>query len=74
MLGHIQRGGAPSARDRYLGTRFGVAAIEQLKQGNCGVMVGLLEGEIVATPLAEVCAGARGIDQEYLGLAQMLAR
>lgn len=73
-LGHIQRGGSPSAQDRLLGTRFGAAAVEHLYQGASGVMVGLSGNEIVATPLAEVTEGAKEIDQAYLELARVLAR
>jgi len=73
-LGHIQRGGSPSAQDRLLGTRFGAAAVEQLRQGNSGVMVGQLDGQVVATPLAEVTECVRHIDDEYLELARILAR
>ena len=51
-LGHVQRGGAPGAFDRLLGTRLGAAATEQLAAGGQGVLMGLLKGEIAATPLA----------------------
>jgi 6-phosphofructokinase 1 len=53
-LGHVQRGGAPGAFDRLLATRLGAAAVETLRNGRDGVMVGLLRGEIATTPLAEV--------------------
>lgn len=73
-LGHIQRGGSPSAQDRLLGTRFGAGAVEQLHAGNAGVMVGMVGGEVVATPLHEVTGCVRTIDEEYLELARILAR
>lgn len=73
-LGHIMRGGSPSAQDRLLGTRYGAAAVERLRHGEYGVMVGLLGGQIAATPLAEVTQGTRQIDEEYLSLAHILAR
>jgi len=73
-LGHIQRGGSPSARDRMLGTRFGAAAVQQLREGNSGVMVGLDGNGIVARSLTEVTENVRQMDKEYLTLAQILSR
>ncbi|NLG50628.1 MAG: 6-phosphofructokinase [Chloroflexi bacterium] len=74
ILGHIQRGGAPSAFDRFLGTRLGAAAVEHLHAGQRGVMVGMVEDEIVTTPLAEATACTRSLEEEYFELARMLAR
>ena len=51
-LGHVQRGGAPSAYDRLLATRLGADAVERLARGEHGVLVGLVKGEIAATPLS----------------------
>lgn len=53
VLGHIQRGGTPTAFDRVLGTRFGVQAVNLLKQGKFGHMVSLCGRDIIAVPLAE---------------------
>jgi len=53
ILGHIQRGGTPTAFDRVLATRYGIAAIEGVHDGNFGTMVALQAGEIVQVPLAE---------------------
>ncbi len=53
VLGHIQRGGTPTAFDRVLATRFGIAAIEALHDGAFGSMVALRCGDIVRVPLAE---------------------
>jgi 6-phosphofructokinase 1 len=74
ILGHIQRGGSPSAFDRILATRLGVAAVERLHEGVYGVMVGLIGGKIVATPLAEVLAQRKSLDLRTYEVAQMLAR
>lgn len=74
ILGHIQRGGAPTAADRLLATRLGAAAVTQLYQGTSGVMVGYVDGQIVATPLAEVAASPRPLSADYLELAKVLAR
>ena len=64
-LGHLQRGGAPSAADRVLGTRYGVAAVEALEAGRLGVMVALKGGAIVEVPLTEVGGKNRSIDLSY---------
>ncbi|MDD5127962.1 MAG: ATP-dependent 6-phosphofructokinase [Dehalococcoidales bacterium] len=73
-LGHVQRGGAPSAYDRLLGTRMGVAAVENLAEGKKGVLMGQVKGEIAATPLEEVVAHPRALDMRLLKLARMLAQ
>jgi len=73
ILGHIQRGGPPTAHDRLLATRLGAAAVEQLHQGASGVMVGLVDGQIVCSPLAEVTESVRCIDEGYYELARLLA-
>jgi 6-phosphofructokinase 1 len=74
VLGHVQRGGSPSAWDRLIAARFGVAAVERLQKGESGVMVGLKAREIVATALAEVAGRQREPDLEYYRMARMLAR
>ena len=53
-LGHIQRGGSPSAFDRILGSKLGIHAVRQLLAGNSGQMVGLSKNEIKSIPLEEV--------------------
>jgi 6-phosphofructokinase 1 len=74
ILGHVQRGGAPGAFDRLLATRLGAAATEYLAQGEHGVLVGLLKGEMAATPLAEVVANKKPLDLRLLELARVLAK
>ena len=59
ILGHVQRGGTPTAFDRVLATRFGVAAIDAVHDGAFGSMVALRGGEIVRVPLIERCARGR---------------
>jgi len=73
-LGHVQRGGEPGAFDRLLATRLGAAATERLARGEYGVLVGLLQGEITATPLNEVVAQKKELDLNLLNLAQVLAK
>jgi len=73
-LGHVQRGGAPSAYDRLLATRLGADAVERLTRGEHGVLVGLVKGEIASTPLTEVVTHKKPLDLRLLELARMLAR
>jgi len=72
-LGHVVRGGTPGAADRVLATRLGDAAVECLSRGESGVLVGLLHGEIAATPLAEVAGRTRPANAELLELARVMA-
>lgn len=74
ILGHIQRGGSPTAFDRLLATRFGVAAINALLDGQSGVMVGLDGRHISTVPLEEVTVRARQISEEYFSMAWTLSR
>jgi 6-phosphofructokinase 1 len=74
ILGHVQRGGAPGAFDRLLATRLGAAATEHLAQGEHGLLIGLLKGEVTATPLAEVVANKKPLDLRLLELARVLAK
>lgn len=74
ILGHIQRGGRPTAFDRLLAARFGVSAVERLLAGEKGIMVGLQGREIEAVPLETVCNKKRQANLEYYRMARMLAR
>ena len=53
VLGHLLRGGSPTALDRLLGLRFGAAAVRALEQGENGIMVGLQPPDVVHVPLEE---------------------
>jgi len=64
ILGHIQRGGSPSAFDRVLATRFGVAAVEAVHEGAFGSMVALKAGQIVRVPISEAVAKTKTVDLE----------
>jgi 6-phosphofructokinase 1 len=72
-LGHIQRGGIPTAYDRILATRFGAAAVEELAAGNVGVLVGLQNGTVGTTPLAEFKTMTKSIDPALFRLANVMA-
>jgi 6-phosphofructokinase 1 len=73
-LGHVQRGGAPGAYDRLLATRLGAAATDCLIQGRHGIMVGLINGAVTSTPLAEVAANKKQLDLGFLELARVLSK
>ena len=64
ILGHIQRGGTPTAFDRVLSTRFGIGAIDAVHDGAFGVMVALRGTEIVRVPLADAVGQLKTIDRE----------
>jgi len=64
VLGHVQRGGTPTAYDRVLATRFGHAALLQAVAGNVDVMVGLQGTRIVPVPLSEVAGRQRLVEAE----------
>ena len=70
VLGHLQRGGTPSAFDRVLATRFGVKAADLAAEGQHGVMVAMRNTGIIGVPLAEGCAEIRGVDEELFSVAQ----
>ena len=72
ILGHVQRGGNPSAFDRILASRLGAAATEQVASNNFGVLVGLEKNEIVPTPLNVVVGNKKPIDLRLLELARIL--
>ena len=74
VLGHIQRGGRPSARDRILATKLGAYAVEVIHGGQTGVMVGVVRGELKATPFEESLASKKEFDGFLLDLIPVLAR
>jgi 6-phosphofructokinase 1 len=72
VLGHYQRGGAPTVFDRLLASRFGKKSVELLVAGVSGVMVGLSSNAIVSTPLEDVVAGEKVPHDEMLRMAEVL--
>jgi phosphofructokinase-like protein len=66
VLGHIQRGGSPSAFDRVLATRYGIGAIDMVHQGEFGSMAALRGNKIVSVPLAEAIGRNRTVDQDMI--------
>jgi 6-phosphofructokinase 1 len=71
VLGHIQRGGSPTAFDRVLGTRFGVKAVELVLQGAFGRMVSLRGNAIVAVPLARGTGRLKTVDRDLYNIAKI---
>ncbi len=65
-LGHIQRGGSPTAYDRVLASRFGVEAVAAVHDGAFGTMVALQAGRIVRVPLSEAVGTPKTLDRSLL--------
>jgi len=74
QLGHVQRGGSPSAFDRLLATRLGAAAARELIAGNEGHMVGWVQNDVRLTPLAEAIAFDKQIDRDLCELARVMEK
>jgi 6-phosphofructokinase 1 len=74
ILGHVQRGGTPTAFDRLLATRLGVGAIWHLARERFGMLVGLRRNEVTGRPLEEVAGKTKPIDLRLLEMARDLAR
>ena len=66
ILGHLQRGGSPSAQDRILATRMGVAAIDALLDGQRNVMIGVQNDEIVNVPFSKAIKNDKPINRDLL--------
>jgi 6-phosphofructokinase 1 len=73
-LGHVQRGGAPTMRDRVLGALLGDAAVQALRDGEDRVMVGEAGDEVLRTPLEEAWTGSKPPPPALLDLLDRLAR
>lgn len=73
ILGHLQRGGAPSSFDRLLASKLGVAAVEGLMQGKYDVMAGLINNKVVFTPIVKAIVGDKAVDEEDLRVANILS-
>jgi ATP-dependent phosphofructokinase / diphosphate-dependent phosphofructokinase len=69
VLGHIQRGGSPTAFDRVLATRYGLGAIDMVHRGEFGQMAALRGNRIVSVPLADAIATNRKVDPELIEVA-----
>ncbi len=74
ILGHLQRGGSPTAVDRILASRMGEAAIEALLQGQRNVMIGIKNSEIVYVPFTKAICHKENIDRSLLDLVGILSK
>lgn len=72
ILGHVQRGGSPTARDRVLASRLGAAAVKILLEGHSGVMVGVVNNAIKITPLRVAVSKKKDLDYSLVDLAKLL--
>jgi 6-phosphofructokinase 1 len=73
ILGHLQRGGSPSAFDRILASRMGVAAIEALKEGQRNIMIGIKDDNIAYIPIAKAVKKDKPIDSELRNVLDILS-
>jgi len=71
VLGHIQRGGSPTAFDRVLGTRYGLFAIDLVHKGQFGHFAALRGSDIVAVPLSEMAGKTRTVNDEFYNMAEV---
>ena len=70
ILGHIQRGGAPTAYDRVLATRYGSAAVDFIRDGKFGQMVALRGNEIIGVELTEAVYSLKRVDEKFIEMAE----
>ena len=73
ILGHLQRGGAPSAYDRILASRLGVGAIEALMEGQRNVMVGIHNDEVVYVPFVQAIKDDKPLDKSLIRVLNELS-
>lgn len=74
VLGHVQRGGKPTASDRVLASRLGAHAVKALKEGQRSIAVGVINDEIVYTPFEKAIEGKKEMNQNLWALNQMICR
>lgn len=72
VLGHMQRGGAPSCFDRVLASRMGVKSVEALLEGKTNLMAGIIDNNIVFTPVSEAIKGKSKIDKELIRVSDIM--
>ena len=74
VIGHVQRGGSPTANDRILAARMGEKAVDLLREGQGGLCVGIVKNRIVAVEIEKALAMKRRVDKHLIELADILAR
>ncbi|MBC6698481.1 6-phosphofructokinase [Hymenobacter puniceus] len=73
IIGHIQRGGAPSAADRMLASQIGIAAVEGLLNGMRNVMAGIVDRKLVYTPFTDTINKKKLINQSFMRMVEILS-
>ncbi len=73
VLGHLQRGGSPTAIDRLLASRLGYYAVKSIMKGETDKMVGIVNGKLELTPLKETWGKSKKIDRDLIKLSEILA-
>jgi len=73
VLGHMQRGGAPTCFDRVLASRMGVKAVESLMEGKSNYMVGMIKDEIVITPIIDAIKGKSSVDSDLMRVCEIMS-
>ncbi|AKI98262.1 6-phosphofructokinase [Kosmotoga pacifica] len=73
ILGHVQRGGSPTAFDRILASRMGYEAIQSIKDGEFGVMIALQSGKMVRVPYSKVLSEKKELDETLIKMADILS-
>ena len=73
ILGHLQRGGTPTAYDRILASRLGVASIDALKEGQRNIMIGIKDEQIVYVPISRAIKWDKPIDKELINVLNILS-
>ncbi len=72
VLGHMQRGGAPSCYDRVLASRMGVKAVEALLEGRTNLMVGVRDNKLILTPIDKAIKGTSKMDKELIRVSEIM--
>ena len=72
VLGHMQRGGAPTCMDRVIASRMGVKAVEWLLEGRTNLMTGIVENVIIGTPVSDAIKGKTKLDKELIRISDIL--
>ncbi|MEJ8802238.1 6-phosphofructokinase [Pontibacter sp. H249] len=73
ILGHVQRGGAPTAADRMLASQLGIACVDGLLEGRKSVMAGIMNSELVYTPFIDTITKQKSINPHYIDMVKILS-
>jgi 6-phosphofructokinase 1 len=73
ILGHLQRGGSPSAFDRVIASRMGVSAVEALRDNHKDVMIGIANNKVVLTPFCDALKNKKPLNPQLLEITKILS-